>query len=97
MDQPQTPAESRELRVRKLRFRAWHRGLRELDLLLGRYADAAHDSMTEADFRAFEALLDVPDRLLLAWIVGEEPVPEASNSPLFRRLVAFHNGGGERR
>jgi antitoxin CptB len=77
-------------RRRRLKFRAWHRGMREVDLLLGRFADASVDGMAEADLAAFEALLDVPDPDILGWITGELTVPAEDHTPLVRQLIAFH-------
>ena len=81
------------VRRRRLRFRAWHRGMREVDLLLGRFADAHVDGLGEDDLAAFEALLDVPDPVVLSWITGEAPVPSDMESPFLRRLIAFHGDG----
>jgi antitoxin CptB len=78
------------VRRRKLVFRAWHRGMREVDLLLGRFADARVPDMGEENLAAFEALLDVPDPQILAWITGEEEVPREQNSRFMRELIAFH-------
>jgi antitoxin CptB len=78
------------VRRRKLVFRAWHRGMREVDLLLGRFADARVPEMGEENLAAFEALLDVPDPQILAWITGEEEVPREQNSRFMRELIAFH-------
>jgi antitoxin CptB len=78
------------VRRRKLVFRAWHRGMREVDLLLGRFADARVPGMSEANLASFEALLDVPDPQILAWITGEEDVPREQDSRFIRELIAFH-------
>ena len=64
-------------RRRRILFRAWRRGARELDLVMGRFADQHLPTMSEGELDAFEHLLDVPDPQALAWIVGEEaPSPE---------------------
>jgi antitoxin CptB len=84
----------RQIRERRLTFRAWHRGMREVDLLLGRFADAHLAGLSEAELASFEALLDVPDPEVLAWILGEEAVPEDMDSPALRRIIAFHRGSG---
>ena len=81
------------VRRRRLKFRAWHRGMREVDLLLGRFADAHVDGLGEDDLAAFEALLDVPDPVVLSWITGGAPVPGDRESPFLRRLIAFHGDG----
>src|SRR4051794_15146948 len=49
-------------RRRRILFRAWHRGIREMDLILGRFADAAIDALSEPELDAFEQLIEVPDR-----------------------------------
>lgn len=77
------------IRQRKALFRSWHRGMRELDLLLGTFADAAIETMSSAEIDEYERLLDVPDGQLLKWLMGEEPAPESIDTPLFRRIRAF--------
>lgn len=73
-------------------FRAWHRGTREMDLLLGQFADSALADMSDADLEAFEALMEVPDRDLFAWITGKQEIPTNYDSPVFRQVLAFHVG-----
>jgi antitoxin CptB len=89
-DQPELRREELDMRRRRLHFRAWHRGMREVDLLLGRFADATLDRLDEDELAGFEALLDVPDQQVFAWITGETAVPAEADSPLLRRLLAFH-------
>ncbi|HEX5780123.1 MAG TPA: succinate dehydrogenase assembly factor 2 [Xanthobacteraceae bacterium] len=91
MDLKDGPAGLDERR-RKLRYRAWHRGTREMDLVLGRFADAQLVAMSAAELDAFEALMEAPDPDLFGWIVGQAPVPATFDGALFRRLVAFHAG-----
>lgn len=81
-------------RRRRILFRAWHRGTREMDLLLGRFVDAALPELSEQDLDALEALMEVPDRDLFAWITGSRAVPENYRSALLGRVVAFHGGTG---
>jgi antitoxin CptB len=78
------------VRRRRLVFRAWHRGMREVDLLLGRFADARVAEMSEANLAAFEALLDLPDPEILSWMTGEAEVPREHDSRFVRELIAFH-------
>jgi antitoxin CptB len=73
-------------RRRKILFRAWRRGLREMDLVMGRFADANLPSMSEADLDEFERLLDVPDPQVLGWIIGEVTPPPEFDTPLLKRL-----------
>jgi antitoxin CptB len=80
-----------EMRRRRLRFRAWHRGMREVDLLLGRFADAELATLDETELAGFEALLLVPDPDVLGWVTGEMEIPSADDSPVLRRIIAFNN------
>lgn len=82
-----------EIRRRKLRYRAWHRGTREMDLLLGRFVDAELQGLSEADIGALESLIELPDPDLFSWLMGESPVPPESDTPMFRRIQAFHRAG----
>lgn len=77
-------------RRRKILFRAWHRGMREMDLIMGRFADAEIGGLSEAELDEFERLIEVLDRDLLSWVTGEAQVPENYDSEVYRRLKAFH-------
>lgn len=79
-----------ELRRRRARFRAAHRGTKEMDLLLGRYAEARLDGMSEAELSDFEALLSLPDPELQNWILHGVAVPVPQHAALIGRLRAFH-------
>ena len=75
-------------RRRRILFRAWRRGVREMDLVLGRFADAHLPTMSEAELAEFERLLDAPDTLALAWITGVEAPPPEFDTPLLAVLRA---------
>ncbi|MET0257891.1 MAG: succinate dehydrogenase assembly factor 2 [Methylobacterium sp.] len=77
-------------RRRRTLFRAWHRGMREMDLIMGRFADAEIGGLTDDELTVFEALIEVPDRDLLGWITGEAETPKNYDTPVYRRLKAFH-------
>jgi antitoxin CptB len=78
-------------RRRRLRFRCWHRGMKEVDLILGRFADAWVNGMSEAELADFESLLESPDPQILAWVTGEEaPSPDSRHASLVLQLIAFH-------
>lgn len=81
-----------EHRLKKLRFRAWRRGFREIDLILGRFADQYGQAFTEADFVSFEVLLDENDQDVYAWIIGQSLTPPEFETPLMARLRAFIPG-----
>jgi antitoxin CptB len=75
-----------DARRRRILFRAWRRGMREMDLVMGQFADAQLPGLSEAELDQFERLLDAPDPSVLAWVTGEEPVPADHDTPLFARL-----------
>ena len=77
---------------RKLLFRAWHRGIREMDLIMGRFADATIEQLSEAELTEFDALMELPDQQVLAWITGEAVVLPEHDGPLLLRLREFHAG-----
>jgi antitoxin CptB len=65
-----------DLRLKKLKYRAAHRGFREADIIIGGFAETHLHQLTDAQLDAFERLIDQPDQDLYAWIVGRAPVPE---------------------
>lgn len=77
-------------RRRRLRYRLWHRGTREMDLVMGRFADAVIADLAETDLGDLERLAEMPDPELYAWVSGACPVPAAYDVNVFRRLCAFH-------
>jgi antitoxin CptB len=79
-------------RRKRLRFRAWHRGTREMDLVLGRFVDANVTLLNDDEIVLLEALMEVPDPELYLWIAGTADVPANYDSILFRKIVAFHQG-----
>ena len=80
-------------RRRRLLFRCWHRGIREMDLVLGRFADAELTKLTDAELTELEGWLEVPDQQIYAWVNGMAATPGEFDTALFRRLLAFHNKG----
>ncbi len=77
-----------DARRKRLRYRAWHRGTKESDIILGTFADARLASLDEAGLDAFEALLDVPDPVIYDWVTRRAPVPDEMDTPLMRDLLA---------
>jgi antitoxin CptB len=86
-------AEELELRRRRLRYRAWHRGTREMDLVLGRFVDAELANLTPVELDELETLMDAPDPDLLSWIMAQAEVPHDRDTPIFRRLAEFSRAG----
>jgi antitoxin CptB len=74
--------------VKKLTYQSWHRGTRENDLLLGRFADVVLPTLSTAELKAYEMVLRFEDADLFAWITGQQPIPE--NNPIICRIREFH-------
>lgn len=83
-------SEGLDARRRRLLFRSWHRGIREADLIMGRFADAHIADLSDAELEQYERLMDAQEHDLLAWVTGQAEVPPEADTPLFRRLCAFH-------
>ena len=77
------------MRVNRVRLRAWRRGFREADLILGPFADSHAQNFDEADMTAFERLLEISDLDVYGWILKLEPTPPEFETPLMQRLRAF--------
>lgn len=80
-----------EHRRKRLAFRAWHRGTRETDLILGRFSDASVSGFDETELSEFERILEMPDPDIFSWVTGVAPVPTEADTALLKRLIAFHN------
>ena len=76
-------------RRKRLLFRCWHRGTREMDLILGRFADAEIAHLSEPELVQFEHLMDVPDPDLYAALTGATPTAPEYDHGLFDRIKAF--------
>jgi antitoxin CptB len=77
-----------DARRKKLQFRAWRRGFREIDLILGKFADRNLAGLDASALDAFERLLDAPDREVYAWIVGQAPPPASHDTPVLAAIRA---------
>jgi len=92
-------SEGLDVRRRKLLFRAWRRGVRETDLIVGRFADAHIEAFDDAGLDDFERLIEAPNAALYAWVVGAETVPADYDTDVLAKLKAFHTqaNAGEKR
>lgn len=81
--------EDLSMRRRRLRYRAWHRGTKEMDLVLGPYADAHADLLGASELTRLETLMNEEDTDLLKWVMGQEPVPEGVDAALLAEIIAF--------
>ena len=76
---------------RRLHFRSWHRGTKEMDHLLGRFADAHLDGLSADLMAAYDRLLEESDPDLYNWITGRELPPSSISAPLIDLMKSFHN------
>jgi antitoxin CptB len=76
-------------RRKMLRFRAWRRGFREIDLILGRFADRKLAELDAAGLDAFERLLEAPDQEVYDWITGQAQAPPEHDTPTLALIRAF--------
>jgi antitoxin CptB len=78
-------------RRKRLLFRCWHRGTREMDLILGRFADAGIAGFTEDELAQLERLVEAPDPDLYAALTGDAPPAPEYAGPLFDRVKSFRS------
>ena len=84
-------SEGLDARRKRLLFRAWRRGVRETDLIVGRFADAYIDRFDDVALDDFERLIEVPNAELYAWVSGEAVAPVDHDTAVLRDLKNFHN------
>lgn len=77
---------NREDRLKRLRFRAWHRGTKEADLLIGGFFDTCGAEWSDVEIDWYETLLDEEDVEIMAWAIGTMPVPERYAGPMMERM-----------
>lgn len=80
----------RETRLKRLRYRAWHRGTKEADLLIGGFFDSAHAGWNDNEITLFEALLEEQDVDIMAWATGTVAAPEAYRGSIMAALKALN-------
>lgn len=78
-----------DLRRKRLRYRSLHRGTKELDLILGGFAESHLASFNAAELAQYEAIIESDEHQLYRWLTGAEPVPPVLDGPVMRQLLAF--------
>lgn len=78
--------EPRETRIKRLKIRSWRRGIKEMDLILGGYADKHLAEMSDGELDAFDSLLKENDQDLYQWVSGQAPCPD-EHQPLIAKLA----------
>jgi antitoxin CptB len=79
-----------ENRRKRIVFRSMHRGIREMDIVVGNFVRERIEAASEADLVELERILDIPDQDLLAWLTGALPVPTDEASPLLEEMLSTH-------
>ncbi len=80
--------QSLDPRRKRIIWRATHRGIREMDYVVGTFARKRAASATDAELAELERILDIPDQDLMAWMTGALPVPPEADSPLLQQMLA---------
>ena len=89
MAPPKDAGEDLSMRRRRLRYRAWHRGTKEMDLVLGPFCDAHLDGYGPPELDRLETLMNEEDTDLLKWVMGQEPVPRDADADLLETIIAY--------
>ncbi|MDG1007451.1 MAG: succinate dehydrogenase assembly factor 2 [Alphaproteobacteria bacterium] len=74
---------------RKLHFRSCHRGIKEMDIIFGKFADVVLGDLSEEELPDYQRILELPDDKLFSWATGREDVPDDVRSPLLDRLLSL--------
>lgn len=78
-----------EIARKRLLWRATHRGIKEMDLIVGGFAMARLNAMDNSQLAEFAELLELPDQQLLAWVTQQETVPENQRSDMLTDMLSF--------
>jgi antitoxin CptB len=86
---PMTPSPDIETRRKRLLWRATHRGIKEMDLILGGYVSGNLASFGHAEIAELERIMDIPDQDMLRWATKQAPVPGEHDSALLSRILGL--------
>lgn len=75
-----------QTRLKRLHFRAWHRGTREADMMIGGFFDAHGASWDASQLDWFEALLEEQDVDIMGWAIGSIPCPPAWDGAMMQQM-----------
>jgi antitoxin CptB len=91
MNMPETaPEDNISIKRKQLLFRSWHRGTREIDLMLGKFADSHVPGFDEAQLALYDRFLNNSDPDIYNWLTGQEPLPPAEDTVVTRLLLDFY-------
>lgn len=83
-------ATDRDSRLKRLKFRSWHRGIKEMDLILGHFANETLEALSPGELDQYEALIEIEDTSLYNWITGRENTPPEHDTPVLARIRTFN-------
>jgi antitoxin CptB len=83
---------NRDIYLKQLIYRSWHRGCKETDILLGDFAKAQLAGLSDRDLQDYEKILEASDNDVYEWIAAKSPVPSYVNAGLIKKIQTFHAG-----
>lgn len=89
-------SETRDIRLKRLQMRSMRRGIKEMDIILSRFAEAKLHSMSEDELDVYEVLLDENDQDLYQWVTGQSAAPKALVA-LLNDIAALVDANGQSR
>ena len=78
-------------RIKRLKYRSNHRGIKEMDIVIGRFANDMLEQLSNAELDLFEKLMTEHDRDLIIWFTGEQPFPDNETRPIFDMICNHMN------
>ena len=87
--EPTDMQEDLETRIKRLKYRSWHRGTKELDLVIGTFAERNLADMEEAEIDQFEAIIEEDEFDIYNWLTRKDKVPERHQNSVMDKLLVF--------
>ncbi len=82
-------SETREIRLKRLHYRSWHRGCKETDVILGHFADTHLEGLSDGQLDVYERLLDEQDADIWQWLIGKDVPSRQEYTPVIKLLRQF--------
>jgi len=76
-------------RRRRILYRCWHRGIREMDLVLGQFAEENISDLSDEQLDELEIIMDEEDQDLVQMVTGAQAIPEKFQTPLFAKIISY--------
>ena len=74
---------------KRLRYRSWHRGTKELDLILGKFSEQHLDTLSDIELENYEAILESDEYDIYEWITGRKTIPSQHKNSVMAAICAF--------